>query len=75
MFPQPVPDQTEAEVGQVADTTVDQLGRLTGRSAGEVVLLDQSDVQSTAGRVAGPGGAYDTSAYDHQVENPRACHG
>src|SRR5262249_53305572 len=60
-------NQTEFVVLEIAQAAVDQLGALRGRVRGEVVLLEEQNLESPSGRVASDAGAVDAAADDGDV--------
>ena len=65
-------DEAEVAEAQVAEPAVDELRRCTRRARGEVVALDDRDVEPVPGRNLGDAGADDPAADDEKVEPPRA---
>jgi hypothetical protein len=61
-------DQSEFALLQVAQAPVDQFGGLRRGARGEVILLDERDLQAPAGRVEGDAGARDPAPHDQDVE-------
>ena len=54
---------------QITQAAVDELGRGGGCAAGEIVLLDESNRQGRARRVARNGAAIDAAADDEKIED------
>ena len=67
-FEQRLPDESEVELLEVAETTVEDLAGPRRRTAGEVVGLDQHHRQPAGHRVEGHAGTGDATADDHHVE-------
>ena len=65
-------DEAEVAEPQVAKPAVDELRRCARRARGEVVALDDRDVQPVPGGDLGDAGADDPAADDEKVEPPRA---
>ena len=63
-------DEAEMPEAQVAKPAVDQLRRRARRARGEVVALDDRDVQPVPGSDLGDAGADDPAADDEEVEPP-----
>jgi hypothetical protein len=61
-------DQAVLPLLQIAEATVDQLGRLRRRARGEVVLLDQRRPQSPAGGIERHPGPGDAASDDQHIE-------
>ena len=61
-------DEAHVTLLEVAQATVDELGALAGRAAGEVLGLDQRGAQPARRRVEGDAGARDAAADDEDVE-------
>ena len=78
-FAQRLPDQTELELLQVAQTAVKQLAGAARRTRGEVTCLDEGDPQAARCRVQRRADADHATADDHHVELlaaqslPRLC--
>ena len=76
-FLQRLADQAEFVGFQVAQAAMDQLGRLGGGGAGEIVHFAEADLERPPRRVAGDACAIDAAADHEQVERPilRSIHG
>ncbi len=62
--------QPELVVFQIAQAAMDQLGRLGGGGAGEIVHFAEPDLERPPRRVAGDACAVDAAADHEQVERP-----
>ena len=61
-------DQLEAQLLEVAQPAVDQLGRPAGRAAGEIARFHQRDFQTAQSRLTRGRGALDASTDNREVE-------
>jgi hypothetical protein len=53
---------------EIAQASVNELGRGRGRAGGKIVLLDQEHAQAAAGSVARDTGSVDAAADDGKIE-------
>lgn len=61
-------DQADAALRQITQAAVQQPTRATARSKGEIVLLYETDSQSTHRSISGDAGADDSSANHEQIK-------
>ena len=63
-----LPDQAEAELLQVAEAAMDELGRAAARAHGQVVALDERCAQAARCRVQQGADTRDAATHDEHVE-------
>jgi hypothetical protein len=68
LFAQRFADESEVELFEVAESSMNQLARSARRPGGPITLFDQRDGESTTRGIEGSPRADDTSADDHDVE-------
>ncbi len=68
LLAQPLGDEAQVQLGQVAHAAVQQLGGAARRAGGEVGLLDEGDVEAPGRQVEGAAGARDPATDDDDVE-------
>jgi hypothetical protein len=62
-------DETEVAVLEVADAAVDEAGGAAGGAGGEVLALDEGDLETAEGGIAGDATPGDAAADDEEVED------
>ena len=67
-FRERLPDQAEAELLQVAQAAMDELGRAAAGAHGQVVTLDERGAQTARCRVQQRADAGDAAAHDEHIE-------
>ncbi len=67
-FGQRLAHEPELAMLQIAQSTVDQLGRGRRGAGGKIVLLDQQHAQAPTGGIAGNAGTVNATANDREIK-------